>query len=76
VQGLGVALVPRLLITQELACGDLVVACERPLSSARAYYLVRPERDTASPAMPIFQAWLIDSVASAQSFPLANGPKN
>jgi DNA-binding transcriptional LysR family regulator len=65
VQGLGVALVPRQLITQELACGDLVVACERPLSSARAYYLVRPERDTPSPAMPIFQTWLMDSVATA-----------
>ncbi len=57
-QGLGLALVPRLLIEAELARGELVVACERPLKGERAYYLVMPERADERPVMKIFLAWL------------------
>lgn len=56
--GLGVALVPRLLIEPELASGELVVACERPLRSGRAYYLVMPERVSPRPALSTFAGWL------------------
>ncbi len=56
--GMGLALVPRLLIASELARGELVVACERALPGERAYYLVSPERDEARPALQLFQAWL------------------
>jgi LysR family glycine cleavage system transcriptional activator len=56
--GLGVALVPRLLIEPELARGELVVACPRPLSSGRACYLVTPERGDARPALAAFAGWL------------------
>ena len=42
-QGLGVALVPRLLVEEELARGELVVACDRPWASGRRYWLVTPE---------------------------------
>ena len=56
--GMGVALVPRLLIEAELARGELVVACDRPLQGERAYYLVSPERSDARPALRLFQAWL------------------
>lgn len=58
VHGMGVALVPRLLISNELARGDLVVACDRALVNARAYYLVRPERDDLPAATQIFLDWL------------------
>jgi DNA-binding transcriptional LysR family regulator len=61
--GLGVALVPRLLIEAELARGDLVVACNRPLKSERAYYLVTPERGEERPALAAFQAWLLKLVS-------------
>ncbi len=57
-QGLGLALLPRLLIEAELQRGELVVACERPLRSERAYYLVTPERADERPVMKIFLAWL------------------
>jgi DNA-binding transcriptional LysR family regulator len=57
--GMGVALVPRLLIEAELARGELVVACKRPLKSKRAYYLVTPERGEERPALAAFQAWLL-----------------
>lgn len=58
VHGMGVALVPRLLISNELARGDLVVACDRALANARAYYLVRPELDDQPPATQMFLDWL------------------
>lgn len=63
--GMGVALVPRLLIEAELARGELVVACDRPLQGDRAFYLIRPERQDARPAMRIFQAWLLQATAPA-----------
>jgi DNA-binding transcriptional LysR family regulator len=67
VHGMGLALVPRLLIADELGRGELVVACERPLASQRAYYLVQPEgRDTA-PATQVFLAWLLRAVQGADA---------
>lgn len=57
-QGLGLALVPRLLIEAELARGELVVACPRPLRSGRTYWLVMPERSEPRPALAAFAAWL------------------
>ncbi len=56
--GMGVALVPRLLIEQELAAGQLVQACDHVLAPERAYYLVTPEHDAGKPALADFLAWL------------------
>jgi LysR family glycine cleavage system transcriptional activator len=58
VHGLGLALVPRLLIEAELRHGELVVACQQLVPSERAYYLVMPERADERPVMKIFLAWL------------------
>ncbi len=58
IHGLGVALVPRLLIEAELARGDLVVACEQPLRGERAYYLVVPLREGEPQAVMHFRHWL------------------
>ena len=55
--GLGVALMPTLLVQEELASGRLVVACKRPLQGQRAYYLVQPE-GPERPALAAFRAWL------------------
>jgi DNA-binding transcriptional LysR family regulator len=55
--GLGVALMPTLLVQDELAAGRLVVACKRPLRGQRAYYLVQPEAEER-PAITAFKAWL------------------
>lgn len=56
--GMGLALVPRLLVEAELARGELVVPCDHPLQGDRAYYLVSPEREDARPALLVLQAWL------------------
>ncbi|MBK9574135.1 MAG: LysR family transcriptional regulator [Rhodoferax sp.] len=57
--GLGAALVPRLLVEDELARGTLVVACNRALQGERAYCLVLPERSEERPAVGAFKTWLL-----------------
>lgn len=64
IHGLGVALVPRLLIADELARGVLVVACDRALRDARAYYLVTPVRSDVTSALGLFREWLISAAVS------------
>lgn len=63
--GMGLALVPRLLVTTELARGELVVACEQALASQRAYYFVQPEGTDKPPANHTFLAWLVQAVQSS-----------
>ena len=60
-QGLGVALMPPMLIEQELTRGDLIVVCPQPLRGNRAYYLVTPElaaEAQQTPALRAFSEWL------------------
>ena len=57
--GLGAALVPRLLVEDELARGTLVVACNRALQGERAYCLVLHERSEERPAVGAFKTWLL-----------------
>ena len=63
IHGLGVALVPRLLVEAELERGDLVVACEQPLRGERAYYLVMPVRDRPPAALELFCDWVSAAAA-------------
>lgn len=67
--GMGLALVPRLLVQAELARGELVVACDRPLQGERAYYLVSPERDDTRPVLQAFQSWLCQATAASLNTP-------
>lgn len=59
-QGLGVALMPTMLVADELARGELVVACPRPLAGERAYYLVTSERADQRPLLKFFSDWLLE----------------
>ena len=65
--GLGVALMPPMLIEDELARGDLVVACDKPLSGERNYYLVTPEQENDRPLLTVFGAWLKGQAHDADS---------
>jgi len=67
VHGMGLALVPRLLIADELARAELVVACDRPLSSQRAYYLVWPDGRDNPPATQTFLDWLVQHTRASHS---------
>ena len=56
--GLGVALMPTMLVDDEIARGELTVACARPLSGQRNYYLVTPDRGEPRPLLAAFADWL------------------
>jgi DNA-binding transcriptional LysR family regulator len=62
--GLGVALVPRMLVADDLARGDLVVPCERSLPGNRGYYLVSPQRRDPPEALALFRDWLLERAAA------------
>jgi LysR family glycine cleavage system transcriptional activator len=57
-QGLGLALLPRLLIQAELSRGELVLACERLVPSDLAYYVVIPDHADERPIVATFLNWL------------------
>ncbi|MBT2299544.1 LysR family transcriptional regulator [Variovorax paradoxus] len=63
--GLGMALMPRMLIEPELARGELVVACNRPLRAERGYFLVTPATHDERPALGFFRQWLVAQCAAA-----------
>lgn len=68
--GMGVALVPRILVEDELQRGSLVVACNRPLRGERGYYLVLPVltgADQAPSALAAFEDWLLAQVAESMA---------
>ncbi|MEW6693482.1 Glycine cleavage system transcriptional activator [Tepidimonas thermarum] len=66
IAGLGVALMPTLLVQDELASGALVVACPRPLRAQRAYYLVQPQGDER-PALALLRDWLLEACAQVRA---------
>jgi LysR family glycine cleavage system transcriptional activator len=69
VAGLGVAIMPRFLIEDELAAGELVIPFDRPVRSTQAYYLVYPEEKKSLPALKAFRDWLLAQAPPAQPRP-------
>lgn len=61
--GLGIALVPRFLVSHELATGELICPCDLPLHSDKGYYLVYPEHKQNSPWLQAFEAWLLSAAS-------------
>jgi LysR family transcriptional regulator, glycine cleavage system transcriptional activator len=57
--GLGVALLPKLLIEDELASGRLSLLFAHPIRSASSYYVVAPEAKASSPLTAAFIQWII-----------------
>jgi LysR family glycine cleavage system transcriptional activator len=63
-RGMGAALMPRMLVEAELARGELIVSCDRPLHGGRSYHLVVPERRAGNPALARFGDWLLQAAAA------------
>lgn len=60
IHGLGIALIPRFLIEDELQRGLLVEVGGQFRLSDRSYYLVYPERKSEAPALALFRDWLLE----------------
>jgi LysR family glycine cleavage system transcriptional activator len=63
VAGLGLAIVPRFLVEEELRSGALVTPFPEPVRSAESYYLVHPPEKGDLPAVAAFRDWLLAEVA-------------
>lgn len=58
IQGLGVALIPPMLIDEELADGRLCIAHPDAVPSRLAYWLIIPDRAAGIAALATFSVWL------------------
>jgi DNA-binding transcriptional LysR family regulator len=57
--GLGVALVPRFFVLNELANGELVMPSDISLRNEKGYYLVYPENKQGALLLEVFRDWLL-----------------
>jgi LysR family glycine cleavage system transcriptional activator len=57
--GIGIALVPRTYVVDDIASGALTVPWEMLVPGAKDYYFVAPEQKQGSPAVQLFLAWLL-----------------
>lgn len=69
VAGLGVALLPKFLIKNELQRGELKIVCDRPLSTNtdNGYYLVTPNDKLAYAPTIAFKNWLTQVISTEKS---------
>ncbi|WP_321945325.1 LysR substrate-binding domain-containing protein [Paraburkholderia sp. J10-1] len=58
--GMGIGLVPKVLVEDELNRKELV-SIGHPISSQRSYYLVYPSSNEALPSLVAFRGWLLQS---------------
>ncbi len=64
IAGLGLAILPRFLIEEELRSGVLVIPFDRPMIGEDGYYLVYPHEKAAQPAVAAFRDWLLAECAA------------
>ena len=69
IAGLGIAVLPRFLIQEELASGRLALAIDRPVVSDQAYYLVHPEGKSDLYKVCVFRDWLVEQCAGGSEGP-------
>lgn len=58
--GIGLALIPRCLIEDELSEGKLIIPFSRPFKAREGYYLCYPEHKSNLPALQVFRQWLLE----------------
>ena len=60
--GLGVALLPRFLISLELERGTLIELSKRPTANEMAYYFITPRKKRGYEPVLLFRRWLYDTI--------------
>jgi DNA-binding transcriptional LysR family regulator len=63
--GIGVALVPRLYVQQEIASGRLIIPIDKSIRGLKRYCLVYPEHKEMSPSLKMLTDFLIERAAMA-----------
>ena len=71
IAGMGVAVVQRCLIEDDLAAGRVVVAIDQPVQIERGYFLCRPAGRAPTPALLDFRGWLLQQAAAGSAAPAA-----
>lgn len=66
IAGMGLAIVPRIWVQQELASGQLVNPLKMQVTSRFGYYFVNPEHKSELRALQIFKRWLLAEAAQSQ----------
>lgn len=66
VNGLGVGLVPRILVEAELAEGTLVIPCGSPVMVDQGHYLCYRSDRLAMPGFEAFRTWLLEQGAESR----------
>jgi DNA-binding transcriptional LysR family regulator len=66
IAGLGVGMMPRFLIDEELRRRQLALVFKEALESDNGYYLVHPKERKASAALERFAQWLLDEAAKTR----------
>jgi DNA-binding transcriptional LysR family regulator len=59
--GIGIGLVPRILVADELANNELI-RLDQPFASQRSYYLAYPPRNEMLPSLVAFRTWLLEQI--------------
>jgi DNA-binding transcriptional LysR family regulator len=59
--GIGIGLVPRILVADELASSELI-SLGQPFASQRSYYLTYPPRNEMLPSLVAFRGWLLGEI--------------
>ncbi|WP_296257204.1 MULTISPECIES: LysR substrate-binding domain-containing protein [unclassified Pseudomonas] len=59
--GIGIGLVPRILVAEELASAELI-ALDQPFASQRSYFLSYPPRNEMLPSLQAFRTWLLEQI--------------
>jgi LysR family glycine cleavage system transcriptional activator len=58
IHAIGIALIPRLLIDEELQRGVLIQVANHEYISDRSYHLIYPELKSDNPSLGVFRAWI------------------
>jgi LysR family glycine cleavage system transcriptional activator len=66
IQGQGIALIPRILVEEDLAAGRLVTVHSASVPSAGSYYLLSRKSNWSSPKVRVFREWLRDAISVQQ----------
>lgn len=74
IHGMGVALVPRFLVEDELKRALLVQIVKHDYLSERSYYLIYPETKSENPVLALFREWLAQEAALYRGHAGLDGP--